>query len=140
MASLKMYQGLPSHKVNTDIGDVSKNGHTMSQGEAAMNIVNRLMRQTGVSERVGVSDVLNQLEITPIPKGAVIPIANSIAKAAILDGERIKQGIPLVYIWLGAYLLGTKGSKNFVFAVKELAQEQLAGKIDESVGEGTEGE
>ena len=74
---------------------------------------------------------MNQLEIAPIPSGAVIPICNSITKAAILDYERIAQGIPLVYIWMETFLLATKGSKRFAFMIKDLASEQLAGKAEE---------
>ena len=112
----------------------------MTQAEATMNIINRLLRQMGLAERNGVANVLNQLEIAPIPLGAVIPIANSVTKASILDSERIKLKIPLVYIWLETYLLAQKGAKRFVFILKDLAAEQLAGQTEGATGEGTEGE
>lgn len=105
----------------------------MSREEATLNIINRLLRKSGLAERMGVSNVLNQLEIAPIPQGAVIPIANSVTKAAILDSERIRQGIPLVYIWLETYLLAQKGAKKFAFMLKDLAAEQLAGKAEDSM-------
>jgi hypothetical protein len=113
--------------------------HQMTAGEATLNIVNRLLRSTGMAERSGVAGVLNQLEIAPIPQGAVIPLCNSICKAAILDSGRIEQGIPLVYIWLETYLLAQKGAKRFAFMIKDLASEQLAGKGEEING-GEEGE
>ena len=114
-------------------------GRPMTAGEATYNIVNRLLRTTGAAERVGVSNILNQLEIAPIPLGAVIPLCNSLTKAAILDSERIAQGIPLVYIWTEIYLLATKGSKKFAFMVKELASDQLSSEIKDTAG-GEEGE
>jgi hypothetical protein len=57
-----------------------------------------------------------------------------------LDSERIKLKIPLVYIWLETYLLAQKGAKRFVFILKDLAAEQLAGQTEGATGEGTEGE
>jgi hypothetical protein len=136
-----MPKGLVPYKVSQQKVDEETDGHNsgMTTGEATLNIINRLLRQVGVAERRGVSNMLNQLEITPIPSGAVIPIANSVCKAAILDAERIKQRIPLVYVWLETYLLGQKGAKRFSFMLKDLAVEQLSGKIDENI-EGSEGE
>jgi hypothetical protein len=134
-----MYKGLPSYKVSSSAIE-NKDGQGMTQAEATMNIINRLLRQMGLAERNGVANVLNQLEIAPIPLGAVIPIANSVTKASILDSERIKLKIPLVYIWLETYLLAQKGAKRFVFILKDLAAEQLAGQTEGATGEGTEGE
>jgi hypothetical protein len=107
----------------------------MSNSQITLNIINRMLRQTGLAERTGAAGVLNQLEIAPIPQGAVIPICSSIMKAAILDSSRIEQGIPLVYIWLETFLLGQKGTKKFAFMLKDLAATQLESKVeDESAG------
>ena len=113
--------------------------HPMSNAEATLNIINRLMRQTGMADRTGVAGVMNQLEIAPVPQGAIIPICNSLCKAAILDSDRIANGIPLVYIWMECYLLLQKGSKKFSFMLKDLAEAQLASKGEEILG-GEEGE
>ena len=135
-----MFTGLPSFKPKPLESAESKDGQPMSTGEATLNIINRLMRKTGLAERSGASNVLDQLEITPIPIGAVIPIANSITKAAILDSERIRMRIPLVYVWMETYELAVKGSKRFAFLLKDLASDQLAAKIDDNAGAGEEGE
>jgi hypothetical protein len=132
--------GLKPYKISAGKIDEETDGaRPMSTGEATLNIINRLMRTIGLAERAGVGNVLNQLEIAPIPQGAVIPIANSITKAAILDSERIRLRIPLVYVWLETFLLGQKGAKKFAFMLKDLAAEQLAGRAEESL-EGEEGE
>jgi hypothetical protein len=110
---------------------MTTNSNQTTKGDVALDLVRRLLRETGLADRKGVTGVLNQLEIAPIPIGAVVPIACSIMRAAINDQERIKQGIPLVYIWLEAYFLGQKGAKKFAFMLKDLAQEQLAGKAEE---------
>lgn len=135
-----MPSGLRPHSIkpiNSEEPEDSR--QPMSTSELTLNIVNRLLRTTGVAERTGVTGVLNQLEIAPIPQGAVIPLCNSITKAAILDSSRIEQGIPLVYIWLEVYLLAQKGAKKFAFMLKDLASEQLATKSEET-GMGEEGE
>jgi hypothetical protein len=136
-----MPSGLKPYKIDIKEVEEETDGTrpAMSAGEATLNIINRLMRTIGLAERSGVSNVLNQLEIAPIPQGAVVPIANSVTKAAILDSERIKRRIPLVYIWLETYLLAQKGAKKFAFMLKDLAAEQLAGKAEETL-EGEEGE
>lgn len=105
--------------------------------DVALDLIKRLFRERGMADRRGVGNVLNQLEIAPIPVGATTHIATSIMKASIHDRERIKKQIPLVYIWLEAYMLGRKGAtKQFFFAAKDLAQEQLAGKAEEpEIGE-----
>jgi hypothetical protein len=137
----RMHSGLKSPKTKEVTAITQPNSNQgMTQGEAVVQIVNRLMRKTGMAERIGASGVLDQLEITPIPIGAVIPIANSVTKAAILDGERIRLRIPLVYIWLETYELAVKGSKRFAFLLKDLAAEQLAGKVEENLAQGEEGE
>jgi len=127
-----MPTGLRPHSIRPlNAEEPEDNPQRMTASEATLNIVNRLLRTTGMAERSGVAGVLNQLEIAPIPSGAVIPICNSITKAAILDYERISKGIPLVYIWMETFLLATKGSKRFAFMIKDLASEQLAGKAEE---------
>lgn len=111
--------------------------NNQQRNDVALDLIKRLFRDTGLADRRGVGNVLSQLEIAPIPIGAVNHIATSIMKASIHDKERIRLQIPLVYIWLEAYMLGQKGAKKqFFFAAKELAQEQLAGKNEEpEIGE-----
>jgi hypothetical protein len=102
-----------------------------------LNVINRLMRRTAVSDRTGVTAILEQLEISPIPLAAVVPMALSITTASITDLERRRRRIPLSYIFDEAYLLGNKGAKRFAFMYKDLAQEQIAGQNEEEV-EGAE--
>lgn len=126
---MSIFKGLSSHgNTKAKKSEDSDESPQMPQSELTLNIINRLMRKNGLVERTGVANVLNQLEITPIPTGSVIPITNSVNKAAILDSERIKMRIPLVYVWLETYLLAQKGAKRFIFILKDLAAEQVAGK------------
>lgn len=107
-----------------------------NRSDVALDLVKRLLREKGLADRRGVTPVLNQLEITPIPIGAVVPIACSIMKAAITDKDRTRLRIPLVYIWLEAYFLGNKGAKKFAGIVKDIAIEQIVTKSDEpEIGE-----
>jgi len=102
-----------------------------------LQVINRLMRRGQVSDRLGVSAVMEQLEISPIPLSAVVPMALSITINSVPDLERRRKRIPLSYIFLESYLLANKGSKKFAFLYKDLAQEQIAAQTDEEV-EGAE--
>jgi hypothetical protein len=115
-----------------------ENGATTK--DILVNIVGRFIRKHGLAERTGADAVLDQLEMTPIPMGAVIPIANTIMKASILDEDRIRNKIPLAYVWLEAFLLGQKGAKKqFAFMLKDLAQVGAERDVEESET-GEEGE
>jgi hypothetical protein len=103
-------------------------------------IVSRFIRKPSKAERTGASSVLDQLEVSPIPIGAVLHIANSVMRASILDERRIKAQVPLVYVWLETYCLCQKGAKKqFAFMVKDLAQVGAERDVEESE-EGEEGE
>jgi hypothetical protein len=134
-----MPTGFRPHSIKPLNAEEPEDNPQMPTSDPTLNIINRIMRTTGRAERSGVSGILNQLEIAPIPSGAAIPICNSLTKAAILDYGRISQGIPLVYTWLESYLLAVKGSKRCAFMIKDLASDQLAGKAEEING-GEEGE
>ena len=115
---------------------VNENGevHEITTGEATINITNRLMRKPGLADRTGVVGIIDQLEIAPIPQGAIIPIASSIMRASRLDGERIRLKIPLMYIWLEAFLLGQKGAKGHRMIIRDLATTKLQGESEEPAG------
>lgn len=111
----------------------SNNEYNDASNKEALPILNRLLRRKRVSDRLGVTAILEQLEISPIPLAAVVPMALSITVSSIPDMERRRRRIPLSYIFDEAYLLGNKGAKKFAFIAKELAQEQLAAASEEEV-------
>jgi hypothetical protein len=95
-------------------------------------LIGRLMRKPNNYDRRGSTEILEQLEVSPISLNAVVPIAMSITKASVTDMRRIRNKIPLVYIWLDAYLMGNKGAKHYVqHVVKDTVLEQLAGEVKE---------
>lgn len=116
--------------------DNDNTGVVKSQ-EQLIQLTNRILRKPNQYDKPGSSSVYEQLEVSPTPLDAVVPIANSMAKADILDFRRIKMRIPLVYKWFDAYLCANKGSKKFAYVmVKDAMIEQLASEVkDAELGE-----
>jgi hypothetical protein len=115
------------------MGNEDENPEGVKSQEAIMQLTNRILRKPNKFDKPGSSSVFEQAEISPMPLDAVVPMANSMTKAAIMDFRRKKMRIPLVYTWLDFYLCANKGAKKFAYImVKDAAIEQLASDVKEA--------